>query len=140
MQINTTKYENFYEDLKRYYPYMVDKIVEVRPWGGHGIQLLLHDGSKYNYDPRIHSMRKYEEYDPKQIEKMNDESCRNIFAINLIELMDAKGFNQRTLSERTGLSTGIIHKYINEKASPSLTALHKLAYVLDCTIGDLTSY
>jgi transcriptional regulator with XRE-family HTH domain len=71
------------------------------------------------------------------MEDLTDELCRSALSYNLIELMDRKGFSQKTLAEYTGLGKGTIYNYINKKATPSLTALRKIAYALGCTVSEL---
>ncbi len=137
MEINTNLYETYYNELEHYHPYLIPQIVGVRPWGTRGIQITLNNGQRFNYDSSWHSIRRVVEYAEYEADDVTDENTREIFANNLAELMLTSGINQTELSKRTGLSSGTISNYISKKATPSLTAIRKIAHALDCPIADL---
>jgi transcriptional regulator with XRE-family HTH domain len=68
---------------------------------------------------------------------ITDDGFRSIFATNLSEIMRIKGFGQAELAERTGLSSAMISKYLNQKATPSMTNLLKIARALNCHPDEL---
>ena len=137
MEINTSIYDSYYEELKQYHPYLTPQIVSVRPWGTRGIQVTLNNGQRFNYDSSWHSIRRVMDCVENGVDDVTDENTREIFSNNLSELMLSRGLNQSDLAGRTGLSSGAISNYISKKATPSLTAIRKIACALDCPIADL---
>jgi transcriptional regulator with XRE-family HTH domain len=50
---------------------------------------------------------------------------------NIRELMEARGWNQRRLSEASGLTPAAISNYFNYNTAPQLDAVYRLAAALD---------
>lgn len=138
MEINTRFYDEKLEELKMYHRYIADRIRKVRPWGERGIRVTLDDGAMYDFVSAEHGLRRVASWSSEQLEKITEEDCRSDFANKLIDLMAARGYNQSSLAERTGLSTGTINKYLHKRATPSLYALQRIAYALECSIDELT--
>ena len=138
MKIDTKYYENKLEELKLYHPYLIDHIRSVRPKGDKGIRLTLDDGTQYDFGGTETSIRRVVDYTPNTLDEITDERCRESFVYNLTELMEARGFTQQTLAEYSGVSKGAISKYLNEKATPSFTAVMKIATALGCTLDELS--
>ena len=130
-------YEHIYDNFKFDHPYLEVDVVEWRPRGEQGIRVTLRDMSQYDYNMSSRGVRRVKVFDMSIMEDITDEKCRSCVAYNLIELMDIRGFSQNTLAEATGLGRGSINNYINGKATPSITALIKIARALNCEVGDL---
>lgn len=135
--MNTHRYDEIFKELRLYHPYIVDDIVDVRPRGDNGIRLTLIDENKYDYDCVTKGLRRVVDFSETRGNYITDEWCRDSFAYHLIDQMNLKGHTQDTLAERSGLGKGSISKYINKKATPSMTALRKIANALDCSIAEL---
>lgn len=135
--MNMEYYEHIFDDFKQYWPFEVDKVRDYRPRGERGIRIEMNDGRLVDYDIISHGMRPVRDYTANAIEEITDERCRESFAYRVIELMNSRGFTQQTLADYTGISKGAINKYVNKSATPSMTALRKIAYALQCTLDDL---
>lgn len=135
--METRYYEQIFEDFKNNHPYLLNDVNDFRPRGEMGIRVIMRDGSLYDYDNITRGVRRVQSFDASDIENITDEYCRSAFSYNLTEQMSLKGYTQRTLADDTGLSKGTIHNYINKKATPTATALRRIAKVLNCTIDEL---
>lgn len=138
MEMNSRYYEEMFERFLEECSMWADDVVSYRPKHMHAIRVTLRNGDyvDYNYKTgffqyhragsEVHSAR-----------DLTDEDCRAVFASNLSEFMRTRGFGQAILSERTGLSQGIISRYLTKKSTPSITNLKKIAEVLDCHYEEL---
>lgn len=59
------------------------------------------------------------------------------FGKTLREYRKSAGFTLPTLEKRTGISRGLLSKMENGTGNPSLLTLHKLAWGLYVSVGDL---
>lgn len=135
--MNVAHYEEIFEQFKHYHPYMENDIFDYRPRGDMGIRVNMTDGSKYDFDIITKAVRKVEDHGMAGMDDITDERCRASIAYHLTEYMGLRGFGQHTLAECTGISKGAIYNYINGRATPSATALRKMAQALDCSVNDL---
>lgn len=135
--MNTKYYDEIYEEFRSHHPYAVDDIVNWRPRGEYGIRLTMKDGVKYDFDKISMGIRRVNNYSFESRDSITDEQCRKSFAYHLSELMVLRGFTQLTLSEYTGISKASISAYLNESKTPSMTNMRKIAYALDCQLGEL---
>ena len=92
---------------------------------------------KYDFDKNTKGVRRVKDYSMNGIKDITEERCRESISYHLTEMMGLRGYTQTTLAEYTGLGKGTIYNYINKKATPSATALRKMAQALDCSISDL---
>lgn len=130
-------YENIVESFKDDHPYMEKDLHDWRPRSDSGIRVVLTDGSEYDYDIVTRGVRRVKKFTVSNPDDITDERCRESIAYHLNEYMTMRGFTQYSLSEYTGLGKGSIHNYMTGKATPSATALRKLAHALNCNITDL---
>lgn len=137
MEINTNYYREIFSDFIDRHPYMKNDVDHFAPKHLNAIRVFMKDGSKIDYNIRSHTYREVPEYYDSDPGDVTDEKCREIFASNLVEMMQMKGFCQPDLAKRTGLSPAMISKYMNKKATPSITNLEKIAYALNCTRDEL---
>lgn len=135
--MNAQYYNDIYEEFKNHHPYAVDDVADWRPRGEYGIRLIMKDGTKYDFDKLSMGIRKVDNYSFESKDAITDEQCRASFSYHLVELMALRGFTQQTLSEYTGISKGSINGYINKTKTPSMTNMRKIAYALNCPIGEL---
>ena len=139
MEINTKYHQEILEDFKQRYPNWATEITRCQPKHTHAIRVTLNNGDRVDYNIRTRSSRyQYanQAFDSSP-DDITDEDCRADFAMNLREQMKTKGFGQADLSERTGLSTAIISKYLLKKSTPTITSLRKIAHALECHPDEL---
>lgn len=130
-------YENIFQSFLDNHPYMEKELKKWRPRGEWGIRVTLMDDSEYDYDMITNGIRRVVDHRMTNMEDITEERCRASISYHLIELMTLRGFSQNILADYTGLSKGAINNYIKGTATPSATALRKLARALDCNITDL---
>lgn len=135
--MNTEYYDEIYNDLKSHHPYIIDDVEDWRPRGEYGIRITMKDGTKYDFDKLSMGIRRVDNYSFESRDSITDEYCRKSFAYHLVELMTLRGYTQQTLSEYTGISKGSINGYINKTKTPSMTNMRKIAYALNCQLGEL---
>lgn len=63
--------------------------------------------------------------------------ARSQFAINLIALRKKRGFSQRDLAEKSGISHRMIAYYETAAVIPPMDKLSRLAAALDCSVAEL---
>ena len=137
MEFKTSYYKEIFSDFLDRHPYFKDKIDSYRPKHANAIRITFKDGHMMDYNIRTHTYRDVPEYRDAKPDDITDESCREIFSANLIEMMKMKGFDQPDLAARTGLSCAIISKYMRKQSTPSITNLEKIAHALNCSRDDL---
>ena len=135
--MNNKHYESIFDSFLAHHPYMEKDVHDWRPRGDWGVRVELTDGTEYDYDTMSNGIRRVINHNMTTMEDITEERCRASISYHLTELMTLRGFSQNTLSDYTGLSKGSINNYINGTATPSATALRKLARALDCNITDL---
>lgn len=136
MEFKQERYERMVEQFIRECPMWANDVVEYVPKHLNAIRVTLRNGEKIDYNAQSGSFRfvkNSELYD----ETMSDDTCREIFAANLAEMMRMRGIGQAYLADRAGLSSAMISKYLNCKATPSVTNLKNIARVLNCHVDEL---
>lgn len=71
---------------------------------------------------------------------MTQTEWKEIFANNLVSLLNERGMSQRQLAMDSGVSTGMISEYINRIRMPGLAAAINMAYALDVDVGELVDF
>lgn len=71
---------------------------------------------------------------------MTQKEWSDIFASNLIDILEEKGMTQAQLARDADLSKSRINDYINGNVMPSLPAAINMAYALDMEISDLVDF
>lgn len=135
--MNVKHYEEIFEEFKLHHPYLVGDVKDWRPRGDVGIRLTMSNGIRYDFDRVTKGIRLVKDHRMTDMDDITEERCRASISYHLTEMMGLKGFNQQSLAEYTGLGKGSINSYIKGKATPSATALRKMAAALDCSISDL---
>ena len=137
MEIKTDYYDRMLDEFISYRPDLTEEIRRCEPKHLHAIRITLRDGRRIDYNGRTKTYHEVREYHTAKPDEVTDEACREIFASNLAEIMRLKGFGQSELSQRTGLSTAAISKYLKQKATPTITTLEKIAHALNCSREEL---
>ena len=68
---------------------------------------------------------------------MTEQEWLDIFADNLVSMLQDANMSQNELAECTGLSKASISSYIHKRRVPGIKALINISSVLDCTLDDL---
>lgn len=137
MEIRTDYYDEMFDEFMKCRPDLVDDIRDCAPKHLHAIRITLKNGRQFDYNGRTKTYRELRDYYDTKPDEVTDDACREIFATNLAEIMRLKGFGQPELSERTGISTTSISKYLRKKATPTITNLEKIAHALNCGRDEL---
>lgn len=137
MEPTTEHYKYMLEQFIRDCPMWANDIVSYTPKHLHAIRITLRNGDQLDYNGRSGSFRFVNQHGSEPVDNVTDDECRHTFASNLAELMQMRGMGQSYLAARTGLSSAMISKYLNQKATPSVTNLRNIARVLNCHIDEL---
>lgn len=71
---------------------------------------------------------------------MTQTEWRDIFANNLISILEEKGMSQKQLSVDSGISMSTISDYINKRSMPGLIAIINMAYALDVNVDEFIDF
>lgn len=71
---------------------------------------------------------------------MTEFEWLDIFAGNLHELMQERGYSQGDLADDSGLDQATISRYLNRRRIPTVRAIVNLAHTLDCDISELIDF
>ena len=71
---------------------------------------------------------------------MTQLEWRNIFANNLIGILEERGMSQAQLARDASLSVSRISDYINMNATPTIFAIINMAYALDMEVDELVDF
>ena len=71
---------------------------------------------------------------------MTQVEWRNLFANNLLDILQERGMSQAQLARDSGLSVSRVSEYVNEIATPSVFAVVNMAYALDIEVGELVDF
>lgn len=71
---------------------------------------------------------------------MSEMQWLNIFAGNLVDIMEERGYNQEQLAESSGVSQASISRYIRKKQMPNVKAIINIAYAMDCDVEELIDF
>lgn len=140
--LNSEHYERIFESFKKDRPFDAKYAVGYRPMGDYKIRVELDDGTNVDYT-FINGYGKYIRERPREIGDITREYVHNEFADKLRNMMDRRGFNQKTLSKATGIAQGTISSYLRrneayaeherkQPVNPTIDKVHILACALDC--------
>jgi DNA-binding phage protein len=137
MELNTKHHEEMLNMFVRMCPMWADDIVDCIPRSTNSIRLIFHDGSKIDFNAQTGTFRRVEQSNNSIYDYITDDDCRSVFSANLSEMMRMQGIGQATLAERTGLSSAMISKYLNQKSTPTITSVIRIARALNCQPDEL---
>ena len=140
--MNTEYYDLIYEEFERERPWDAKQALGYVPMGDHKIRVALEDGDTVDYT-FINSYGKYVRERPSRREDITREYVHNDFADKLRNMMDRRGFTQKTLAEATGISQGVISGYLRRNnaydewaqkrpVNPTIDKVYLLAWALQC--------
>lgn len=140
--LNTEHYDRIYEEFERERPWDAKQSLGYVPMGDHKIRVKLADGDHVDYT-FINSYGKYVRERPNRREDITREYVHNDFADKLRNMMDRRGFTQKTLAETTGISQGVISGYLRrnnaydeyaqkQPVNPTIDKVHLIAWALQC--------
>lgn len=140
--LNTDYYDLIYKEFERERPWDAKHTIGYVPMGDHKIRVKLADGDIVDYT-FINSYGKYIRERPKRREDITREYVHNDFADKLRNMMDRRGFTQKTLAEATGISQGVISGYLRrneaydkwahkQPVNPTIDKVYLLAWALQC--------
>ena len=140
--LNSNYYKEIYESFRHNRPHDYEHSLGYRPRGDHMIRVELDDGSFVDYT-FIGNYGEYVRDKPTDMNDITNDYSHKRFATRLRNMMDRRGFTQKTLSEATGISQAAISGYLrwNEAygpnqqkrpINPTITVVYKLAAALEC--------
>lgn len=134
------RYDGLLKDCEMYFPYVVEKMVTWYPSGSDEIVIRTNDGMTYVYYGMSHSCGVLHDPSDEDLDSMEENQWRESFSFKLRKRMETTSLNQEKLSERTGISTHTISKYMRGKATPSTYNLCKIARALKCSETELIGF
>ena len=135
--MNVKHYKDILKQFEECSPHLAQLKVDWRPRGDCGIRVTLKDGTEYDYDINDPAPRLVKETNWEDAALIDDMKCREVFAYRVRDAMRRRGHNQATLSDYTGISRATISNYLNCKSSATLPHIRKIAYALNCSVGEL---
>ena len=71
---------------------------------------------------------------------MTKEQWKDIFANNLLDILEEKGMTQAQLAMDSDIPKSQISEYVNGNTMPSLAAAITMSYALDMELADLVDF
>jgi transcriptional regulator with XRE-family HTH domain len=68
------------------------------------------------------------------------QEWREIFASNLVDILEEKGMTQNELAEDARIPKSRISEYIHARATPTIFALIDMAYALDMDLDEFADF
>lgn len=133
-------WNTIYHDFVSTFPFLEKDVLDWYPSGRMEITLRMTDESKFIFNYNSKSFRRLNNYNLDENGIISESDCRKEFSIQLQNKMDIAGLNSTDLAYRTGISQVMISKYINQRATPSLYNIRRLACVLKCLPEELIGY
>lgn len=128
----TTIKQQLYGQFLCHYGYLEPSIERWEEVDG-DLFIVLKNGERIIYDGLVDTCRT----PPENPMEMSERECNLEFGSRLRKIMIRKGYNQRRLSEMTGLSPALISRYLNGRSSPGFYNVDRIARVLGCSTDDL---
>lgn len=141
-KLNCTHYKHVIEAFEKDRPFDAKHVLSYRPLGDYKIRAELDDGTFVDYT-FINGYGKYVRDRPRTRDDITREYAHNEFADRLRDMMVRRGFNQKTLSEATGIAQGTISSYLRRNAAydesgqkqpvnPTIDKVYLIAWALGC--------
>lgn len=134
MQRSKTSFRKIYEDFKKHYPELKYHTTYWKPYSFSTIEIWLKDGKKYTYDDYSHKLqytgerwKTYSEPEPKQTRGDQRKFLMNNLSKNLKVYLDGFEMSEKELSNKTGIQTSSLSRYINGSRLPNDKTLQKIA-------------
>lgn len=131
---NFEKYwEPVYEYFKQDYPLIADDAIDWYPSAQFEITVKMKDKSRYSYHMLLHKITKISE----RKEGLMEEEWKVKFSENLKRIMKNRMMLQDELTEITGITQGMLSRYIGGRSIPNMYNARKIADGLQCSIEEL---
>lgn len=125
--------DRIYDNLRFYFSYVADNLVECERASDTELVIKLKDGSSVLYDDSNKTIRNL----PRNSKWMTEIECRKEFGMRLRKILLMNKMNQKDLSELTGISQVLLSKYITGKITPSFYNVDKICKALGCSTEEL---
>lgn len=129
------KYNSIHDEFERMFPLIAQRVISWWPGGRGKIVLAINDGSRIIYDGVRHSM-----WNARDTRGNDEDEWRRYFAFKLEDVMLLNNVSSKELSERVGISTQMISRYLNRKSTPSPFIVQKIARALNTTSAELIEF
>lgn len=121
--------ENTLRNFSFYFPTIAESMRDCHEGGPFELIVTCDDGTKILYNDMYGTIRRL----PASSDSLDEDDFKREFAYRLRDLMLIKNVTQKELSERTGINTNNISRYVNGKNVPSFYAVDRIAKALGCS-------
>lgn len=124
------------DELSFYFPSVAERAVGYSDDGRDILIIEMENGRTMLFD----TMTKSIETLPEDPNAMTEEECKQEFGRRLRRAMRHAGYDQKGLSEKTGIAAAMLSRYMTGKSSPSFYNVDKIVKALGCSADDLRYY
>lgn len=135
-------WESMFEYYANVYPQYAERTINWFPSGQMEITVRLDDRTFWVFDmigPTLKPLGN-KDLNPEAEDDMSEEEYRIRLSRNLRIKMHHTAVSQDVLARRSGISTVMINRYMNAKATPSTYNLERIARALQCSPTELLVY
>lgn len=135
-------WESMFEYYASVYPPYAERTINWFPSGQMEITVRLDDRTFWVFDmigPTIKPLGD-KDLNPEAEDDISEEEYRIRLSKNLRIKMHRTAVSQDVLARRSGISTVMINRYMNAKATPSTYNLERIARALQCSPTELLVY
>ena len=135
-------WETMFEYYASVYPQYAERTINWFPSGQMEITVRLDDRTFWVFDmigPTIKPLGN-RDLNPEAENDISEEEYRIRLSKNLRIKMHHTAVSQDVLARRSGISTVMINRYVNAKATPSMYNLERIARALQCSPTELLVY
>ena len=135
-------WESMFEYYANVYPQYAERTINWFPSGQMEITIRLDDRTFWVFDmigPTLKPLGN-KELNPESEDSISEEEYRIRLSKNLRIKMHHTAVSQDVLARRSGISTVMINRYMNAKATPSMYNLERIARALQCSPTELLVY
>lgn len=135
-------WETMFEYYASIYPQYAERTINWFPSGQMEITVRLDDRTFWVFDmigPTLKPLGN-RDLNPEAEDDISEEEYRIRLSKNLRIKMHHTAVSQDVLARRSGISTVMINRYVNAKATPSMYNLERIARALQCSPTELLVY
>ena len=135
-------WETMFEYYASIYPQYAERTINWFPSGQMEITVRLDDRTFWVFDmigPTLKPLGN-RDLNPEAEDDISEEEYRIRLSKNLRIKMHHTAVSQDVLARRSGISTVMINRYMNAKATPSMYNLERIARALQCSPTELLVY
>lgn len=115
-----------------HFPLIAQKTIKCKNVRFNTFVMSLNDGRQFLFNALECTIRRL----PRNSDDISEDECRHEYGMRLRHIMLYRGMSEQELSERTGIHSVTLSRYINGKVSPSFYNADKIAKALRCSIDD----